>query len=349
MKRFIILGVVGLVTLLGVTWYVVMNRKSADEPKAEARLTAPATETKPATLEPSPAAKAPETVPAKSAATKKHGKRRGGKTAKRGGKATTGTSSGLTTTQTAPGAGDTSFDGALAVGQLGAFGEGTRSFTEIAAEIGYRFGKNRVAIVQEARKMYLIAPQGENEVLVADTVLTHERELSPDVLSFQVKSLIGLTLPVSSESRRVKHVTRPSVGFTASRDFFGGALSVEYTPTFSYFFNSYATSPEHVPLRRMALGQQGEIALNFFKRRLRWAGWAKHFLSAYQQYDDSTSSPSPTGSLEVGTYVDYRISKNVAAQVGYVHGSSMLRHALVDAPFYDPHASRVYGAVTVSF
>jgi hypothetical protein len=164
-----------------------------------------------------------------------------------------------------------------------------------------------------------------------------------------VKSLLGASIPVSSRSREVHHITRPTVGVTASREFFNGTVSIEYSPTFHYFFNQYATDPKGVPLRRMSIGQQAEIGVNLFNRRVRWGNWVKYLHTMFEEFDQSKSTPSPTDGVEFGTYIDWRFSKVVAAQVGFLRGSSILRSTVVDAPFYDDHTSRAYGAVTISF
>jgi hypothetical protein len=241
------------------------------------------------------------------------------------------------------------FSATLEAGHLLGVEKDVRTFTQFLGEVRYRINRHhQVGIGQEAKKLYLIAPAGEKEFLLGDTVVMYEGALSDDFLSMQWKLNASTTLPVSRRSQDVKHVTRPMVGLDISKRLFE-RLTISYRPAFTYYFNQFATDPSGVPLRKMAIAQMAEAKLDLWRERLSLVLWGQGFINFSEQYDFVPTTPAPGTSYQYGSYLGFQAIRNVGIQVGYVRGNSLISDFRYEDNFYDAPTSRYYAALRVDF
>lgn len=235
-------------------------------------------------------------------------------------------------------------------GHAAGFEEGTRAFSEFLAEATYYLDeKCYVGVGQDAKKLYLIAPAGEEEFLLGDTRLFVNRELTPDLFGTRWEIELGSTLPVSKQSRDDKHITRTSVGLRISKGFFGDRVTVVYAPSFNYRFNRYATNAQGVPLEKIILAQEISATIAIIEKRLHLIGWGKGYHRSYEEFDNSLTSPGATDSFGVGAAVAVQVTNNISLEAGATRGTSMLRNVRYDSNFYDPEQTRYYGGLRLSF
>ncbi len=227
--------------------------------------------------------------------------------------------------------------------------KGNRAFSELGAGIGYQSGPSRIAVFQEAKKLYEIAARGENEFLLSDTVVAYDYDLSDDFGGFQWKLNAGATLPVSKNSQDNKHITRPSLGLEISRSFFDKRLKASYQPAFSYYFNRYATNGAGVPIEKMSFGQSVQVSFEIIPESLSIVGWGKGYFHGYEEFDFTKTSPANTTSYAYGSYLAYNVVKNVSLQAGYLRGNSLLVDPRYDSVYYDAPTHRGYAAIVVGF
>ncbi len=226
---------------------------------------------------------------------------------------------------------------------------GTRSFTEFLAEGMFRIdNRSHVGIGQEARKLYEIAAVGEQEFLVDDTRLFYDYELTPEFLGSQWNVETGVTLPVSKISSDTKNITRASVALHIKKELFDKQLALSVSPLFEYSFNRYATY-NGVPLQKMVFGAQAQADWEIIPSKLNFVAWGKGYYRMYEEYDFSSTTPAATTSFGLGTYFKYRITPNIAPQIGMSRGSTILQNIRYDSAFYDPEATRFYVALEIAF
>lgn len=239
--------------------------------------------------------------------------------------------------------------GEAMLGQLIGTGSEARPFTEIVGGLGYRFNDtHNVGFRQDMKKLYELNPSGEEELLFEDTVLYYQCHLSKDFGGIDWTLHSGVTMPVSKASSDNFHATRPSLGLEAKASFLGGKVTVSMQPMVMYYVNQFATSPSGSPLRKMSFVPQAQVAVDVTSR-LKWVTWAKAGYHMYEEFDNSSTTPAPTDSLEYGSYAGIQISKNIGTQVGYLKANSMLSDPQVDVNFYDSVSDRFYAAVVFNF
>lgn len=225
---------------------------------------------------------------------------------------------------------------------------GERAFTEGVVEAGYRFSNGTaVGVGQAAKKLYELAPSGENEVIAADTVVFVNTPLSRDFIGMSWQLEGGTTLPVSSRSGEVGHVTRPSLGVRATK-IWNERFTISVAPSATYSFNRYVSGGNRVPLERASIGALAEATIAIVPERLSLVAWGKGRFHFYEQFDDRNSAPSPDTTGQYGTFLDLHFNRQLFTQVGWTYGTSLIRDARYDTFFYDPAAHRFYAALGIA-
>jgi len=225
---------------------------------------------------------------------------------------------------------------------------GIRTFSEFLFEAQYHLShKSHFGIGQDAKKLYEIAAVGENEFLLGDTHLYYDYELSPEFLGLKWNIETGVTLPVSKESIDSKNVTRASIALHIKKALLDNEVALSASPLFAYSFNRYATL-NGVPLQKMVLGGQVEADWQIARGKLNLVAWGKGYYRMYEEFDFSRTSPAATTSFGLGTYLKYRITNNIAPQIGVNRGTSILPNVRYDSAFYDQEATRFYVALEIT-
>jgi len=226
--------------------------------------------------------------------------------------------------------------------------DGVRSFTEFLVELTYRLGINDlIGVGQEAKKLYEIAPGGENEFLAGDTLIFYRHNLSKDALGMNWELDASATLPISEASRNNKHITQVSLGVPVSTTL-ANRVAVKVAPMVSYNFNSYGTDPAGQPLQRISFSALAEADVRLFAP-LHWVTWGQGGYHLYEEFDNSSTTGAPTTSYAYGTYLQYNFTSYFGSQLGYVNGNSIFKDPRYQARFYDAPTSRYYVAVELKF
>jgi hypothetical protein len=236
------------------------------------------------------------------------------------------------------------------MGQVLGTKSGDQNFTEFLIEGKYRFNRrNEVGFGQEAKKLYQPLTSEENSFLLNDTVLYYTGLLSDNLLSFQWKANVSVTVPVSAYSRNVSRMTRSMAGLEISRFFFWGRLSFRYQPAFSYYFNRYLTDQNGNPLRQMAIAQMIDSKFDLVPQFLSLNVWGQGFVYFFETYSNSLVSPAPSTELQFGTYLGVDIATFAQLQVGYIRGNTVIPDFHYEDDISTSPTSRLYAALKMSF
>ena len=226
---------------------------------------------------------------------------------------------------------------------------GLRSFSEFLIEASYQASqRGRVVVGQDAKKLYEIAATGEEEFLPGDTHLFYQYALGEEFLDSKWMLETGVTLPISHESSSTKNVTRAHIALHVSKAVLSNRVTLSAAPYYAYSFNSNATDNNGSPLQKMVLGGQLEANWEILAKKLHLVVWGKGYYRMYEQFDFSQTTPSPTTSFGLGTYVEYRFTDGISTQVGLNRGTSLLPNVRYDAAFYDREATRYYVALSIN-
>lgn len=233
------------------------------------------------------------------------------------------------------------------IGHVGG-GKSPRSFSEGVVELGYHFGETSIGVGQAAKKLYNIAPTGEEEFVAADTLIFVNAPLAKDFIGMKWQLEAGTTLPVSVRSSDVGHITRPSLGVRATKTLFNERVSISLAPSATYSFNRNVSGPNRVPLERASLGGLAEANVAIVKQHLSLVAWVKGRVHFFEQFDNNNTTPRPDTSTQAGSFIDWHITRSIYTNIGWTYGTSLIRDARYDSYFYDPIAHRFYAALGFS-
>lgn len=239
----------------------------------------------------------------------------------------------------------------LEVGQVLGVNNSAPNFTEFLVEGSYRFNRrNEIGFGQEAKKLYQpVDASSGNSFLLNDTLVYYTGLIAEDLLSFEWKANVSITLPVSSDSQNVGRLTRTMAGLEISRKFFDNRISFRYQPAFSFYVNRNLTDPSGNPLHKMAFAQMADAKWDIKPKLISLNVWAQGFVYFYENYDNSFSSPSPSTELQWGSYVGVELAEFAQLQLGYLNGNTLIPDFRYDDNLSPAASSRLYAALKASF
>ncbi|MCB0403501.1 MAG: hypothetical protein KDD51_01860 [Bdellovibrionales bacterium] len=226
-----------------------------------------------------------------------------------------------------------------------------RTFTEMQLQASYFFENGaEIGILQTAKKLYEIAPVGEKELLLDDTVFFWRSQAMTGPLGTTLKVTAGVTLPVSEQSGDRQTITRPSVALTASKKI-TETLELSVTPYVQYHFNRFVSGPDRVPSPLVAVGAITKAEFHVVPNTIKLVGWDRIGGQFYEQYDDRSVAPPASTLSNFGAYLDFLISDSLSLQAGWLRGNSLPNDGLNtgNQNFYDPESHRFYASIGIRF
>ncbi|MEZ4750864.1 MAG: hypothetical protein R3B54_09665 [Bdellovibrionota bacterium] len=226
-----------------------------------------------------------------------------------------------------------------------------RTFTEMELQASYLFENGaEVGVLQTAKKLYDIAPVGEKELLLDDTVLFWRSNAMNGPLGTSLKVTAGVTLPVSEQSGDRQTITRPSIALTASKQV-TDKLEISVTPYVQYHFNRFVSGPDRVPSPLVAVGAITKAEFQVVPNAIKLVGWDRIGGQFYEQFDDRSVAPPASTLSNFGAYLDFLISDSLSLQAGWLRGNSLPNDGLNtgNQNFYDPESHRFYASIGIRF
>ena len=226
-----------------------------------------------------------------------------------------------------------------------------RTFTEMELQASYLFENGaEIGVLQTAKKLYDIAPVGEKELLLDDTVLFWRSNAMNGPLGTSLKVTAGVTIPVSEQSGDRQTITRPSIALTASKKV-TDKLEISVTPYVQYHFNRFVSGPDRVPSPLVAVGAITKAEFHVVPNAIKLVGWDRIGGQFYEQFDDRSVAPPASTLSNFGAYLDFLISDSLSLQAGWLRGNSLPNDGLNtgNQNFYDPESHRFYASIGIRF